>query len=49
MNGWDQQRMYLFMQPAWKGKDVTTMNKITEGLIVIGNESKGISPAVMNW
>jgi TrmH family RNA methyltransferase len=31
-----------------EGKDVTTMNKITEGLIVIGNESKGIKPDVMN-
>lgn len=28
---------------ALEGKDVTAMKKITEGLIVIGNESKGIS------
>ncbi len=33
---------------ALEGKDVTRMNKITEGLIVIGNESKGISPDVMS-
>ncbi len=31
---------------ALEGRDVTTMDKITEGLIIIGNESKGISPAL---
>jgi RNA methyltransferase, TrmH family len=30
------------------GQDITSMNKITEGIIVIGNESKGISLAIMN-
>ncbi len=30
------------------GQDVTTMKKITEGIIVFGNESKGISPEVLN-
>lgn len=31
---------------ALEGKDVRTMKKITEGLIVIGNESKGISDEI---
>lgn len=31
---------------ALEGKDVTTMKKITEGLLVIGNESKGISDEI---
>ena len=31
---------------ALEGKDVTAMKKITEGLIVIGNESKGISDEI---
>jgi TrmH family RNA methyltransferase len=31
---------------ALNGRDVTMMNKITEGLIIIGNESKGIRPAL---
>jgi len=31
---------------ALNGKDVTAMEKIKEGIIVIGNESKGISPAI---
>ena len=33
---------------ALEGMDVTGMNKVTEGLIVVGNESKGISPDIMN-
>ena len=28
------------------GNDITTMEKINEGIIIIGNESKGISPAL---
>jgi TrmH family RNA methyltransferase len=31
-----------------EGQDIGTMKKINEGIIVIGNESKGISLAVMN-
>ena len=31
---------------ALEGRDVTAMNKMEEGLIIIGNESKGISPAL---
>ena len=32
---------------ALEGQDILQMNKLTEGVIVIGNESKGISQAVM--
>ena len=31
---------------ALNGEDVTVMKKITEGVIIIGNESKGVSDAV---
>ena len=30
-----------------KGKDITTMEKLTEGIIIIGNESKGISDEIL--
>ncbi len=30
------------------GKDITQMKKITEGIIIIGNESKGISEQILN-
>jgi len=33
---------------ALEGRDVTDMDKINEGLIIIGNESKGISPALLD-
>ena len=29
------------------GQDVTKMNKLSEGILLIGNESKGISPEIM--
>ncbi|PZR26180.1 MAG: RNA methyltransferase [Citrobacter freundii] len=32
---------------ALEGQDISQMNRLSEGVIVIGNESKGISPAVM--
>lgn len=32
---------------ALEGQDITKMNKLSEGIIVIGNESKGISAPVM--
>lgn len=32
---------------ALEGQDIAQMNKLQEGIIVIGNESKGISEAVM--
>jgi RNA methyltransferase, TrmH family len=31
-----------------EGQDVTAMKKLQEGIIVIGNESKGISPGILN-
>jgi len=31
-----------------KGKDVTTVSKISEGIVIIGNESKGISAELLN-
>jgi len=30
-----------------EGKSITAMKKITEGIIVIGNESKGINAAIL--
>jgi TrmH family RNA methyltransferase len=33
---------------ALEGRDITSMDKINEGLIIIGNESKGISSDIMN-
>ena len=30
-----------------EGQDVTSMKKITEGIIIFGNESKGISPEIL--
>lgn len=32
---------------ALNGQDITSMKKLKEGIIIIGNESKGISPGVM--
>lgn len=32
---------------ALEGVSISAMNKISEGVIIIGNESKGISPAVL--
>lgn len=31
-----------------EGEDVTTMQKLSEGIIVIGNESKGVSQAIID-
>ena len=33
---------------ALNGQDITRMERITEGLVIIGNESKGISPVIMD-
>ena len=33
---------------ALDGQDISTMKKINEGILIIGNESRGISPQVMN-
>ena len=42
-----QQRGVTVYAAALAGKDVTEMDKIPEGVIVIGNESKGIRPEVI--
>jgi len=44
----EQQRGIRIFAATLEGRDITTMDKITEGLIIIGNESKGISPDIMN-
>lgn len=41
----DQKDVFIYAA-ALKGQNVTVMKKITEGVIVIGNESKGISPEI---
>jgi TrmH family RNA methyltransferase len=44
---WMQEQKDVFIYAAaLEGQNVTAMKTINEGLIVIGNESKGISPAV---
>jgi len=42
-----QQHDAVVYAAVLEGKDVMAMEKVNEGLIVIGNESKGISPAIM--
>jgi len=42
-----EQRGIRIYAAALEGRDITTMDKINEGLIIIGNESKGISPDIM--
>lgn len=41
----EQKEVFIYAA-ALEGQNVTGMKKINEGLIVIGNESKGISPSV---
>ncbi len=43
----DAQKDVLVYAAALEGQDVTALEKTGEGIIVIGNESKGISPSVM--
>jgi TrmH family RNA methyltransferase len=43
----DSQKDVSIYAAALEGQDILQMSKLTEGVIVIGNESKGISPAVM--
>jgi len=46
---WLQEQKDVFIYAAaLKGQNVTAMKKINEGLIVIGNESKGISSSVFD-
>jgi TrmH family RNA methyltransferase len=42
-----EQKDVFIYAAALEGQNVTAMKKINEGLIVIGNESKGISPAIL--
>lgn len=41
-----EQKDVFIYAAALEGQNVMAMKKITEGLIVIGNESKGISPGI---
>jgi len=41
-----EQKDVFIYAAALKGQNVTAMKKITEGLVIIGNESKGISPVI---
>ena len=45
--GWleDQKDIFIYAA-ALAGQNVTAMKKITEGIIIIGNESKGIGPEI---
>ncbi len=43
----EQQSGIRVYAAALEGRDINTMDKISEGLIIIGNESKGISPDIM--
>lgn len=47
VNWLHQQKHTPIYTTALNGQDISTMKKITEGIIVIGNESKGISPEIM--
>jgi len=42
----EEQKEVFIYAAALEGQNVTAMKKITEGLIVIGNESRGISPEI---
>ncbi len=48
LGAWLKEQKDVFIYAtALEGQNVTTMKKITEGLIIIGNESKGISADIM--
>jgi RNA methyltransferase, TrmH family len=42
----EQKGLHIYAT-ALAGQDITTMKKIKEGIIVFGNEAKGISPEIM--
>ena len=46
--GWLAEQTTTIYAAALEGEDITTMPKPAEGIIVIGNESKGISPGIFN-
>lgn len=45
---WLRSQSVRIYAAALEGQDVTSMKKLTEGIIVIGNESKGISDEIMS-
>lgn len=45
--GWLAEQKITIYAAALDGEDITTMQKPAEGIIVIGNESKGISPDIL--
>lgn len=45
--GWLAEQKTTVYAAALEGEDITIMQKPAEGIIVIGNESKGISPAIL--
>ncbi|MES1218909.1 MAG: RNA methyltransferase [Bacteroidota bacterium] len=44
---WLKQQKAAIYASALEGKDIRKMNRLTEGIIIIGNESKGIHAEVM--
>jgi|CXWL01.1.fsa_nt_gi TrmH family RNA methyltransferase len=44
----DSQKDIPIYTACLDGQEVTTIKKIKEGIIIIGNESKGISPEILN-
>jgi RNA methyltransferase, TrmH family len=50
LNLWIKQNSDIRIYAAvLNGRDVTNMDKLTEGIIVIGNESKGVSEDIMQF
>ncbi len=45
--GWLTEQKTTIYAAALEGENITTMQKPVEGIIVIGNESKGISPDIL--
>ena len=45
--GWLAEQKTTIYAAALEGENITTMQKPVEGIIVIGNESKGISPDIL--
>jgi len=44
----DQKDIHIYAAML-EGQDITSMNKLNEGIILTGNESSGISPALLQW
>ncbi|MBN8673895.1 MAG: RNA methyltransferase [Chitinophagales bacterium] len=45
--GWLAEQKTTIYAASLEGEDITTMQKPAEGIIIIGNESKGISPGIL--